>query len=49
LGHKFLLVEDASLRLSQLLGELSGTMVDGGDEAVGCGVDGHAEIVIFEE
>jgi len=43
------LVEDALLGLLQLLGELGGATMDGGDEAVGHGTDGHAKVVVFEE
>jgi len=31
------------------LGELVGVTVDGGDEAIGHGVDGDAKVVIFKE
>jgi len=49
LGHELPLVLDVLLGLLHLLGELSGVMVDGGDEAIGCGTDGCAEVVVFEE
>ncbi len=49
LGHELPLVSNTLLGFLQLLGELGGVTVDGGDEAVGCGVDGSAEVVVFEE
>jgi len=49
LGHELPLGKDALLGLSQLLGELGSMTVDGGDEAVGCGADSCAEVVVFKE
>ncbi len=49
LGYELLLGENPLLRFSQLLGELGSAMVDGGDEAVGRGTDGCAEIIIFKK
>jgi len=49
LGHELPLVLNRLLRLSQLLGELGSMAVDGGDKAIGCGVDGGAEVIVFEE
>ena len=49
LGYELPLVLDMLLGLSQLLGELVGATVDGGDKAIGCGMDGCAEVVVLEE
>jgi len=49
LGHKLTLGKDVLLRFAQLLVELVGAMVDGGDEAVGHGMDSGAEVVVLEE
>ncbi len=49
LGHKLSLVPDTLLGFTHLLGEEGGAMVDGGDEAIGRGADGGAEVVVFEE
>ncbi len=49
MGHELSLVSNTLLRFSQLLSELGGTMVDGGDKAIGHGADGSAEVVVFEE
>jgi len=32
-----------------LLGVLGSASMDGGDEAIGCGMDGCAEVVVLEE
>jgi len=49
LGHELALVSDTLLCLSYLLGELGSALMDGGDEAVGSGADGRAEVVVFKE
>ena len=49
LGHELMLGQDLLLSLSKLLVMLVSVMVDGGNKAVGGGVDGVAEVLLLEE
>jgi len=49
LGHEVLLCQDSLLSLSKLLGKLVSVVMDGGDEAIGSGMDSVAEVLLLEE
>jgi len=49
LGHKVVLGQDLLLGPSKLLVVLESVVVDGGDEAVGGGMDGVAEVLLLKE
>jgi hypothetical protein len=49
LGNALSFCQDASLAFVHVLGVLLCSMVDGGDEAVGCGSDGLVDVILFEE
>jgi hypothetical protein len=49
LGHALPFCQDASLALAHVLGVLLRAAMNGGDEAVSCGLDGFVNVVLFEE
>ena len=49
LGDKLPLLQDVSFGLSELSVELLGASVDGGDESVGSGTDGVAQVFLLHE
>jgi hypothetical protein len=49
LGDELLLFQDAPLGCSELSVELLGAVVDGGDESIGGGVDGVAQVLLLQE
>jgi hypothetical protein len=49
LGNALSFCQDASLALTHVLGVLLCSAVNGGDEAIGCGLDSLIDIVLFEE
>ncbi len=48
LCHDVALIDDALLGLSYVVGVLGGAAMNGGHESVGGGVDGGAEVIVFE-
>jgi hypothetical protein len=49
LGDKLSLLQDAPLSCLELSVELLGMAVDGGDESIGSGTDGVAQVLLFHE
>ncbi len=49
LGHNVLLHQDLLVDFLELAVELGCVAMDGGDEAIGGGVDGVAEVFLLEE
>jgi hypothetical protein len=49
LGNVLSFCQNTPLALTHVLGVLLHSVVDGGDEAVSCGLDGLVDIVLFEE
>jgi len=49
LGHVLSFCQDISFALVHVLGVLLRTAMNGGDEAVSCGLDGFVNVILFEE
>ena len=49
LGHALSFGQDTSFALVHVLGVLLCSLVDGGDEAIGCSLDGLVDVVLFKE
>ena len=49
LGNALPFCQDTSLALAHVLGVLLRLAVDGGDEAIGCGLDSLIDVILFEE
>ena len=49
LGHEVVLCQDSLLGLSKLLGILASVVMDGGDEAIGGGMDSVTKVLLLEE
>jgi len=49
LGHALPFCQDVSLALAHVLGVLLSAAMNGGDEAISCGLDSFINVILFEE